>query len=420
MSKNYRSIILLLFSIISCNLAQGLTIIAVPWHFADTLNQSSVFAILYAITTFIGLIWGIYAGVLIDNFSRKKILLYINFLSSAIFFTVGYLDVFMKINHPLLIFLGFMNCSLYYIIFFPNLYALAQELTQKNQYVKINSFIEIFCQLTNIVAATLCGMLLSKNHKLIAYVNNIFEFQPWSIGDLFLLNSALYFLTWIVLLSLKDSNKETKLNLNLSFTINEVKHVFRLLIKKKSILIYGVCSQIIFAFLIVELFTLLPLFVKNCLNEDIEIFSLADVFYGFGAIIAGVITFKILKNINKLYFTILLMVITGYSFFLMIKFITLSHFFFATIVIGITNASTRITRMSYLFEKIPNSFIGRANTIFNSINTLIRGMLILLFSAPWFSKNINVLIGYKIGILILALFTLPLIWQVYNYQSEID
>ena len=73
-------------------------------------------------------------------------------------------------------------------------------------------------------------------------------------------------------------------------------------------------------------------------------------------------------------------------------------FFLTTLIIGITNASARITRMSYFFDKIPNYLIGRTNTIFNSINTIIRGVLILIFSFNWFSENTNVIIGYKIGI----------------------
>ena len=36
------------------------------------------------------------------------------------------------------IFSGFATCTFYFIIFFPNLYALAQELTKKKEYVKIN------------------------------------------------------------------------------------------------------------------------------------------------------------------------------------------------------------------------------------------------------------------------------------------
>ena len=158
----------------------------------------------------------------------------------------------------------------------------------------------------------------------------------------------------------------------------------------------------------------LPLFVKNCLHETILVFSFADVLYGFGAIIAALITRRVLKRTNPILFTILLIIITGYSFLVMVKVLELNAFFLATLVIGLTNASARITRMSYFFKTIPNKLIGRTNTIFNSINTLIRAGLILIFSAPWFSEGNNVIIGYKIGIFVLILFTIPLMFQIRN------
>ena len=49
------------------------------------------------------------------------------------------------------------------------------------------------------------------------------------------------------------------------------------------------------------------------------------------------------------------------------SFWNLNTLFISSFIIGITNASIRITRMSYFFEKIPNNLIGRVNTIFNSV-----------------------------------------------------
>lgn len=415
MNKNYKSITLLLISIITCSLAQGLTIIAIPWYFTDELNLSSQFSLFYGIVTFLGLLWGLYAGVIIDTFNRKKILLYLNWTSTFIFATLGTTTYFLDKLNPIFIFLGFATCSFYYIIFFPNLYALAQELTQKKEYIKINSWIEVFFQTTSIIAATICGLLLSGSETLIEYFDwKFFEFQKWQINEIFILNSILYLITSLLLNWIKYDHKNLTKSTNIGSTFKEIIKASNFLIQKKKILIYGICSQIIFAFLIVELFSLLPLFVKNCLNENIIIFSLADVVYGLGAIIAGIITIKILRHINKVPFTLFLILVTGYSFLIMVKFPHINVFFLTTLLIGVTNASARITRMSYFFENIPNYLIGRTTTIFNSINTIIRGVLIFIFSAAWFSEKSNVIIGYKMGIYILIIFAIPLIWQIRN------
>ena len=188
-----RKILQLLLSIIPSGIAQGITVIAIPWYFTDNLNQSSNFAFWLGILTFLGLFWGIYAGVLIDRINRKNILLNTNIVSSFIFFSVGISHVFFKVNNEFLIFLAFGCCTFYYMIFFPNLYALAQELTDKKNYIKINSIIEIQSQTISIIAALMCGILISGSQTFFNYFNiNFLLFKQWAIGEIFLLNSLLY------------------------------------------------------------------------------------------------------------------------------------------------------------------------------------------------------------------------------------
>jgi len=412
MKTQYQTIILLLITITSASLAQGVSIIAIPWYFTDTLQQSSKFSFGYSLITFLGLLWGLYAGFIIDNFNRKKILLYINIICAFIFCLITiYLKTYYNPN-SIVILLGFAICSFYYIIFFPNFYAIIQEITTKKDYVKVNSLIEFFLQFINIIGASICAFLLADNNDFFNYFNiHLGLFKKWEIENLFALNSILYLITFIFLIFIKyDSNKKSVSHSVLKI-FNEINRAFQFLIAKKHILIYGICSQIVFAFLIVELFTLLPLFVKNCLNENIITFSLADVTYSIGALLAGFLTTIALKKINKIWLTIILIIATIVGFLFMITFWNLNTLFISSFIIGITNASIRITRMSYFFEKIPNNLIGRVNTIFNSVNTVIRGSLILILSISWFSESTNVIYGYKIGIYVLMIFMIPLIWM---------
>ena len=410
MKKNKYHILLLLLAVIPSGLAQGLTIISIPWYFTETINQSSTFALWYGILTFFAFFWGLYAGVIIDSVNRKKILLYINIISAILFTCIGSCMFFLNYISPFLIFIGFGLCSIYYMIFYPNLYALAQELVGRKEYVKINSIIEIQGQLINISAAIFCGLLLSGSDLFFSYFNiDFFEIKKWSVGKIFLLNALLYSISATLLIPIKYKTTNLIKIPTIKSAIDDIKKSLNFLMIQKPVFIYGICSQIIFAFLIVELFTLLPLFVKNCLNETIVIFSLADFVYGIGAIIAGITTLKLLRIINKINLTFLLIILTGYAVLIMINFQTLKIFFIATLIIGIANASVRITRMSYFFDKIPNNLIGRCNTIFNSINTVIRNILIFIFSLKWFSYQDHVILGYVIGIFVLIIFSIPIL-----------
>ncbi len=404
------NLLLLLLSIIPSGLAQGLTIIITPWYFTESLDASATFSFWYGIVTLIGLFWGLYAGVIIDQINRKKILLVINILSFIICCLVGLTDLLNVQNNHLIIFIPFTFACFYYMIFFPNLYALVQELSIQGKFGKINSIIEILSQTISILAALICGLLLSGSDIFFDFFKiNITNVPTWELGELFLFNGFLYLLSYLILIPMRYKKITRKRIPGLKSVIKKITTSLIFFKDKKHIFIYGICSQIIFAFLIVELFTLLPIFVKNCLGEDLVIFSLADVSYCLGAIGAGLITIHLLKFIKKIDLTIILIILSAYAFLIMILFQNLTIFFIASLIIGLTNASVRITRMTYFFEQIPNHLIGRTNTVFNSINTIIRNILIFCFSYTWFTDDTNVVFGYLIGIYLLIIFSIPIL-----------
>ena len=78
--KNKQAITLLFLSNIISGLAQGISMIAIPWYFIEIIDQPKFFAYSYIVITLITLFWGIYAGSLIDRYSRKKIFIITNLI----------------------------------------------------------------------------------------------------------------------------------------------------------------------------------------------------------------------------------------------------------------------------------------------------------------------------------------------------
>merc|ERR1712166_882456 len=76
--KNKKAIYLLFLSNIISGLAQGISMIAIPWDFIEIVEASDFFVYSYIIITIGTLFWGIYAGALIDRYSRKKIFIITN------------------------------------------------------------------------------------------------------------------------------------------------------------------------------------------------------------------------------------------------------------------------------------------------------------------------------------------------------
>ena len=74
--KNKQAIILLLIANTISGFAQGLTMLAIPWYFADKLDAVKLFGAIYFLTTLGSLFWGTYAGTLVDKYNRKKMFLW--------------------------------------------------------------------------------------------------------------------------------------------------------------------------------------------------------------------------------------------------------------------------------------------------------------------------------------------------------
>ena len=84
------------------------------------------------------------------------------------------------------------------------------------------------------------------------------------------------------------------------------------------------------------------------------------------------------------------MLIVACAFYLMFIFKILWVFFLGNFLLGITNAGVRILRTTYIFNHIPNNLIGRAGSVFNTLNIVVRMLLIGLFTFSFFQIGDNI------------------------------
>ena len=82
---------------------------------------------------------------------------------------------------------------------------------------------------------------------------------------------------------------------------------------------------------------------------------------------------------------------------------------FVCFVLGLTNAGTRVLRITYLFNNIPNNLIGRTGSVFQTTNVFIRFAFITLFSLTFFSKENNITWAYFICGLFIFISIFPLL-----------
>jgi MFS family permease len=134
-----RSFILLFLANSISGVAQGISMIAIPWYYLTIINERQLLGLVYFTATFIQIFWGLYSGSLIDRYSRKKIFLCINACAGLLLIAVALTGYYLG-DIPLpLISLVFASTFFVYNIHYPNLYAFAQEIVSKEAYSKINS-----------------------------------------------------------------------------------------------------------------------------------------------------------------------------------------------------------------------------------------------------------------------------------------
>ena len=395
--RNKQAIILLFISNIISGFAQGISMIAIPWYFIHSLDEGSLFSTFYLSTTFLILFWGLYAGTIIDRYSRKKIFIYTNLVCGTIITIIAIFGFFYNYIPSYLVLLVFALTMFNYNIHYPNLYAFVQEITERRYYGKLNSYIEIQGQVTSMFGGAFAAILLS---GIECSIDLPFYFKRWNIQQVLLMDGISYFIGATIFSFIRFSSI-VKDKVELGSIISRLKGGLHYLRKNKSIFRFGVLSYMLFAFTIVQVHMLTPIYIDNFLNEQVCVYSFAESFYSFGAILSGVLIYRSLSSYNPYLSISFLILSVSFSFLFLVFSKNLIFFFFAMFLLGITNAGVRILRVTYLFKNIPNNIIGRATSVFSSINVIVRMSLIGLFSSPFFFEDDNIRWGYFIGFLLL-------------------
>ena len=186
------------------------------------------------------------------------------------------------------------------------------------------------------------------------------------------------------------------------------------------IFIFGLFSYMLFAFTLVDIHIVLPSYVHNFLKMGSDVYASAEVYYSLGALISGFLVLKIFNKFNIVASVLSLISIIAIFFFAMTFYNSLKLFFIATLILGVTNAGVRILRTTYLFNVVPNNLIGRVNSVFGSLNIVIRMLMIGSLALPFFHINDNIRFAYLIGsfLLLFAIIILLIFYKKINSQSK--
>ena len=377
--------------------SQGISMLAIPWYFSRVQN-AVYFNKAYAIITFIVLFFGLYAGTLVDKFSRKNNFLGNSLICGLLLCIIGGIGFYQQHLSELLVVAVFGITMLNYNIHYPTLYAFGQEISVKEDYAKVNSNIEIVGQSTSILSGGIAALMLDGYTFQWGNTGLSINILKWEIWEIFLLNALTYFIAAALIVRIKYTpvpNKSAYLGIR-----QRVIQGFSYLKQHPDLFVFGLFSYSVFAMLLVEVHAVLPVYVDHHLQEKGSVFAIADGIYAIGALLAGLFANKIFTGSSTRKAIILLSLLTGLIFIWAFATKAVWIIYTVSIILGFTNAGIRVLRLTYLFNHIPNELMGRVNSIFNMLNILIRTLFIFIFSLPFFNFGNNVIWAY----LIMAIF----------------
>lgn len=386
--QNRQAIFRLLIANSISGLSQGISMIAIPWYFSVVMGLHREFGIFYGFITLVSCFWSVYAGVLIDRFDRKKILVVQSIFGFLVMLGNALLGFFTDIPLWLSAGIVFSITAFIYNLHYANIYSFAQEITPNEYYNKIISLIEIQGQATTILGGALAAILMAGTSE--GYLNLFgfkvylgIEIQKLTLYEIFLLNAVTYLMAYIIFRTIRYVPMVQR-KIEMESVWSRIKIGWNFLKSRLSLIVFGWLSLAVFVCVLLISFFLMPSYVSLFLNEESHVFATSELYFAIGAMTSGIVARYLWTNVHEVNRTL---VYFGIAAIVLLTFIlnkTLFIFYVANILFGFSNASIRFCRVSYLWKVVPNQIIGRVSSVLNISSYVMRSVFGFLFSLSFF------------------------------------
>ena len=361
----------LFFSNLFSGFGQGMTMIGISWYLVESTGTVGVLGSTMLISAILSLLIAPYVGTLIDRYSRKLMLQIEQLGGFAILFFLAAWGLWAPYEEWMLVLL-YLATMFMFQLHEPAQAAFVQEIFEQKQYKAVNAALEVENQTALVLAGACAGLLLGQ----------------FGLHVVLLLNAFTYFLAFVTLSGIdyaytpkRQAESAARTSWWVLFSQSWV-----YIRKKPGFLIFGVSA--LMPFIAVLLTNLLnPLFVSQVLREGVNIYSFGEVTYSIGAVAAGMWMGWLSQRFGAIAYMVFHFIWMAIALVMTVAmpigwvFVLLSAF------LGWCNVSTRLIRQNLYMELLPNHLMGRVLSFFRAIGTLMRLLLLALFTFMLDSTN---------------------------------
>jgi len=340
--KKNKNIIKLWLGNFLSNIGDTIYLVIIPWMILDITGSKGLTALITVASYLPALIFGLFAGSIIDHYERKKIMFFSNmcksFLTACLWLSFGSyyftLTLLGVITFVLAIFSTFYQ---------PARDSLVPELAEKRNLSKINSAMSISMQISQLVGPLFAGFVV----------------YYFSLEYLFIFVSFCFFFSSMVINFIFQSGSNKLKVANFGIHINELRKGVEFVFKRKRILYLLGITFINNIFIMGPAIIGIVVYVKDVLSSDFIVLAQLETAMATGMIMGAFLFYFINKNFKLLNILLIGMFIDG---------ITFSALFFthsilvATMIIflhGLAIPMITVARTTLLQELIPEVFLGR-------------------------------------------------------------
>ncbi|MCT8139286.1 MFS transporter [Anaerobacillus sp. CMMVII] len=344
------------------SMGSGITMIAIPWLFITKDGGDVLLGYITLFSTFCLFVITPYVGVLIDQFSRKNILIYgelVGFVVIVSFVIIGFLGFDYKTWHLSVI---YISGAFYYNLFYPTIFAFTQEIFERTQYKSLNGIMEVQGQIASVVAGGMAALLLP-----------VLEIK-WIL----LIDACTYIIALSLFLTIPYRKRFKKEQQRESFWL-KLTEGFRYMKQYPRLFLFLFASFMPFLVIMVTNYTF-PIYIEAVLEADASVFGMKSMVYGIGAALAGLVLPIWLTRFGNEQVIIWTMLLFTLAIAMFIFFPYIIVFYVLTLLIAIGAAGTRVARNSLMMEVIPNDKIGRVDSLFRVVGLSIRLCLLVAFT----------------------------------------
>ncbi len=364
---NNPNFLLLFIGGLVSRLGSGIHYIGLVWYILEMKGSGFAVGTVLMIATLPGVILGPFAGVLVDRYDRKKIIIWMDMIRGLIVLWMGFMISTHMMNYTYLI-LGTTLLGVCGAFFNPAVSASIPNIVKDKHLTQANSLEHLSMNVTGMAGPALGGVLIGL----------------WGISGVFFINGISFLISaiseiFIQFPPLQRNNTNTQITFfndlkeGASF-IYQQKALFRLMFACLfANFLYAGCSTVA-----------IPLITRNILKVSAGEFGIFEAAWPIGAAVGGIIL-TFLPEFKKAFKVFLTSLSIQTIFYTSIGIITLPtivsklgvtipkfSMIFFLILAGVFNAFINIPIFTIFQRKIPDTMRGR---IFGLVGTVSQGLV---------------------------------------------